>query len=131
MILVKSTLGPSAIHGIGLFAEEPIKEGTKVWEFAPGFDLAVTKEEVEKLSEPAREDFFNYAYLSKHTGRYILCSDDARFFNHDPDANTTCHIPAGKEMEDALVCHATRDIQAGEELTNNYGEFDEDPYDVV
>jgi len=42
MILVSSKLGESSIHGIGLFSREPIKKGTLVWQFVPGFDLAMT-----------------------------------------------------------------------------------------
>lgn len=126
-MLIGSIIGQSKIHGIGLFAKEPVSKGTKVWEFSPGFDLALTTEEVQSLSEAAREQFLNYAYLSKESGKYVLCSDDARFFNHDDDSNITCIVPSGPHSENALECFATRDIRAGEEITNNYTEFDADP----
>lgn len=131
MMLVKARTGPSSIHGVGLFAKEAIAKGMKVWEFTTGFDLVLSKEEVAHLSEAAREQFLNYAYVSKESGKYILCSDDARFFNHQKDSNITCLIPPGAHIENALECFAIRDISAGEEITNDYIEFDADPRDIL
>jgi SET domain-containing protein len=130
MILVKSKTGQSKIHGIGLFADEKIAKGSKVWEYTPGFDFSLTKEQVEKLSIAAKEQFLNYAYLSKDTGKYVLCSDDARFFNHHKKPNVTCKVPKKPRFEEDLECFATQDIMEGEELTCDYSEFDLDPSDV-
>jgi hypothetical protein len=63
MLLVKTEIGPSKIHGIGLFAAEFIPQGTHTWEFTPGFDLEFTKEDLQKLSEPSREQVLNYCYI--------------------------------------------------------------------
>ncbi|MCX6787855.1 MAG: SET domain-containing protein [Candidatus Kaiserbacteria bacterium] len=131
MMLVRAKTGLSTIHSVGLFAKEFIPKGAKVWEFTEGFDLVLTKEEVKNLSEAAREQFFNYAYLSKKSGKYVLCSDDARFFNHQIPPNVTCRIPEESGIDEALECFAAKDIQTGEELTNNYEEFDADPSDVI
>ena len=38
MLLVKTRLGASAIHGIGLFADEFIPKDTVTWRFTPGLD---------------------------------------------------------------------------------------------
>ncbi len=123
MLLVKTRLGPSSIHGIGLFADEFIPKGTMVWDFKPGFDMEMGKKEIDELSPPAREQALKYAYLSKMKGIYILCSDDARFFNHSDDPNTTSvDSPDGKKNHDI----ANRDIPRGEELTADYGAFDAD-----
>ena len=83
MILVSAKLKSSDIHGIGIFAKQFIPKGTKVWEFKDGFDLIFSKEQVDNFSEAAKEQILNYAYISKKTGNYILCTDDSRFFNHD------------------------------------------------
>ena len=131
MILIKSKTGPSKIHGVGLFAEEFIPKGKKVWEYTPWFDFALTQKQVDELSEAARIQFLNYAYKSKETGKYVLCSDDARFFNHHDAANVYCIIPENASFEDDLVCFAAKDIEVGEELTANYSEFDLDPSDVI
>lgn len=125
MILVKTRLDKSAIHGIGIFAVASIPKGTLIWVFNPEFDLVLAPDQVELLPEAAREQFLNYAYLSKKTGRYVLCTDDARFFNHDASPNVTCKIPDNADSDEALVCFAARDISVGEELTCNYSEFDD------
>lgn len=130
MILVKSKTRQSKIHGVGLFADEQIIKGTKVWEYTPWFDFSLTKEQVDKLSTASREQFLNYAYLSKDTGKYVLCSDDARFFNHQKNPNVTCKIPEYPKFDEDLECFAVRDIIKGEELTCDYSEFDLDPSDV-
>ena len=126
MILIKSKTGVSKIHGIGLFADEFIKKGTKVWEYTPWFDFSLSVDQLNKLSEAAREQFLNYAYLSKETGRYVLCSDDSRFFNHQKKPNVICLVPKISPFEDSLECFALKDIIKGEELTCDYSEFESD-----
>ena len=39
MLLVRVRLAPSPLHGIGVFAVDPIPSGTEVWRFTPGLDL--------------------------------------------------------------------------------------------
>lgn len=120
MLLVKTYLAPSKIHGIGLFAAEPIPKGTPTWKFMDGFDLAINKEDINKLSDPARKQFENYAYLNQQTGKYILCFDDSRFMNHSTDPNTK------SSASDEDVDVAMKDIQKDEEITTDYREFDSD-----
>ena len=115
MLMVKTKLGPSKISGMGLFADQFILKGTLVWKFQEGFDLLLAEEEVEKLSEPAKEQFYNYAYLDKKHGKYLLCSDDGRFFNHSDTHN------CDERIDDLTT--AVRDIEEGEELTVNYRDF--------
>ncbi|HHT9130556.1 MAG TPA: SET domain-containing protein-lysine N-methyltransferase [Candidatus Brocadiaceae bacterium] len=55
-----------------------------------------------------------------------MCTDDARFFNHQEPSNVTCRVPEGSDVVEALECFATKDILPGEELSNNYKEFDAD-----
>ena len=131
MILVKSKLDKSSVHGIGLFAKEFIAKGTLVWKFDERFELVLSKEELAKLSPAAKEQFLNYAYISKKTGRYILCFDDSRFFNHSLSANVKCEVPENPDSDDDLVCFAVRDIKPKEELTCDYREFDDAPSDVI
>ena len=116
MLLVKTKIRPSKIEGVGLFADEPIKSGTKVWGFEPKLDLLLSKEEVETLSPAAQEQFYRYAYLDKVRGKYLLCGDDGRFFNHSDTPN--CY----ETMENDST-YSLRDIEVGEELTINYAEF--------
>ena len=116
MLLVKTRLDKSSIQGIGLFADESIKRGTKLWRFEPKLDLLLSKDEAEQLSESARKQFYNYAYLDKERDKYLLCGDDARFWNHSNNPNCD-------ETTDNDSTFAARDIQKGEELTINYSDF--------
>ncbi len=122
MMLVKTRLGLSSIHGIGLFADEDIPKGTRVWEFTPGFDQAIPREQIDRVPEASRSDFLKYSYTSKKNGHYyILCCDDARFFNHSDEPNVV-GFSTGNGDEDLDV--ASRDIQRGEELTCDYRSFE-------
>lgn len=130
MILVKIKLNKSKIHGIGCFANEFIKKDQLVWKFDKNFDLVLKKEYVDSLPIGAKENFLNYAYISKTTGDYILCSDDSKFMNHSNEPNIKCIIPEGCKTDD-LICFAIKDIEIDEEIISDYKDFDADPYDVV
>jgi SET domain-containing protein len=119
MLLVKTYLAPSRIHGIGLFAAQPIAKGTVVWRLEPTIDLELRDADFERLSGPAREQIRKYTYVDHVRRTHVLCGDDARFFNHDDDPN--CHdFPDA----DGGTTVAARDIGEGEELTSDYSRFD-------
>jgi len=126
MMLVRTRIGMSSIEGLGLFANETIPKGTPVWEFTPGFDLEFEPKTLGRLSQASKEQFDKYSYISKTTGRYILCGDDARFFNHSNQPNVSCKYPPHSVGEEGL-CVAIQNIAVGEELTCDYREFDADP----
>ena len=123
MLLVKTKIGLSKIHGIGLFADEAIGKGTEIWRFTAGLDIKLTEEELRVLPKLAQECVFHYCYHSTVDGSYVLPFDDARFFNHAPRPNViSVDLPDDPEgMEIAL-----RAIQAGEELVCDCREFDID-----
>lgn len=123
MTRVKIKVRESAIHGLGCFAEESVEVGQLVWKFDDQFDLVLTKEQIDTLPPCAKENLLHYAFVSKTTGDYILCSDDSRFTNHSPNPNVACFIPTGSTNND-LECFATRPILPGDEITNDYREFD-------
>lgn len=122
MLMVRTHLGVSKIHGIGLFADEFIPNGTITWRFTDGFDIRLPQSAVDALSPPARDQVLKYAYFDQRVGLYELCSDDARFFNHADDPNTTSvESTAGGHVDVAV-----RNIAKGEELTCDYRTFDRD-----
>jgi len=123
MLLIKTKVGPSSVHGMGCFADQFISKGTLVRKFMPGFDLEIPKSEVDKLPDAARERFLNYAYFDKESNIYTLNPDDERFVNHSDEPNVGDDLSRESEMGEM---YALRDIQAGEELTENYNEFDDD-----
>ncbi|HUL60399.1 MAG TPA: SET domain-containing protein-lysine N-methyltransferase [Anaeromyxobacteraceae bacterium] len=119
MLLVKTRLDRSSIHGIGLFAAERIRRGTAIWRLDPTLDRQLTGEQIAALAPPARAQVEKYTYLDRVLGQWILCGDDARFFNHADEPN--CH-----DFPDAHggTTLAARDIEEGEELTCDYASFD-------
>lgn len=123
MLCVKTKILPSAIHGIGLFADEFISKGTVVWEFVSSIDTVLLKEDVLKLSFPAQKQLRNYAFLDIKRNMYVLCGDDGRFFNHSQSPN------CDERVDD--VTTAMRDIFPGEEMTVDYrtfyGDMDDHP----
>ena len=118
MLLVDCRAGISEIHGLGLIASQLIAKGTTIWQFQPGFDVAVTEEDYAKLPPNARRALDYYSYHCKAAGIRVLSSDDDRFTNHSDNPNS---IFVGG------VTIAVRDIQPGEEVTMNYDEFEEIP----
>ena len=119
MLLVKTYLAESRIHGIGLFAAQRIPKSTVVWRLEPTLDLELTEAQLEALAPPARDQIEKYTYLDLVRGTYVLCGDDARFFNHSDAPN--CHdFPDA----DGGTTVAARDIAEGEELTSDYSRFD-------
>jgi SET domain-containing protein len=116
MLLIKTRLDKSPIAGIGLFADESIQKGTKLWQYEPSLDLLLSREEVGKLSKSARTQFHNYAYLDKERGKYLLCGDDARFWNN-------ADVPNCDELTGNDSTYAAQDINKGEELTIRYTDF--------
>jgi SET domain-containing protein len=122
MMVVKTVTAPSLIAGTGLFADEFIPKGALVWEFSRGVDESFTQEEVENLPGPKRLEILSlfYAYISRQTGRYINCGDDGKYVNHSYNPNIASR--PGKEEE---VCYALHDIEKGEEITQDYNDFEE------
>ena len=107
-LLVGTTIGPSSIHGTGLFALRFIPVGTRIWRFERPFDQ-VFSEYFMRLATPSVVNF-----IHSH-GRYdpirhlwLLAGDHARFINDSPFPNT----------EGSLIeAFASRNIAAGEEIT--------------
>jgi len=123
MLLVKTKVGPSKIHDIGLFADQFIKKGSPIWCFTSGLDLKLNEKELTDLPKLARKQILHYCYHSVVDNTYVLPFDDARFFNHSKNPNTTS-IDIPEDSEGLEI--ASRDIQSGEELLCDCREFDID-----
>jgi hypothetical protein len=111
MLCVHARVGPSTIHGLGLFAAQFIPEGTVIWAFASGFDVEIAESSVDSLSPAAREQLLHYAEYYPTEKKFVLSSDDDRFTNHSDTPNTA---PQGEMVV------AARDIHDGEEITCDY-----------
>lgn len=103
-------ISPEIGHGVR--ATRRIPRGTLTWVLC-GLDRAFTREQADALGPLYRPLIDRYAYVD-HLGRQILCWDAGRHVNHHCDANSR-----GLGLEAQI---AVRDIEAGEELTCDYGE---------
>ena len=130
MLLVKTRIGPSAVHGIGIFADEKIPKGTRIWEYREGLDTRFDETFLEQLSPASRAQMLNYAYRNLRTGLYVLCGDDARFFNHSETPNTEDLESEEHQVNGEGVTVASRDIHVGEEIVSDYRSFDQTARDT-
>lgn len=124
MLIIKASLRPSRIQGIGLFANEKILKGSVTWKFDPHFDILFDPNEVKEMSLLQRNLIKHFAYLSKMTGKYVYSIDNSRFTNHSSRKNNIDVIMLPDEIEMSGV--ANRDIEEGEEIISNYRTFDAD-----
>jgi SET domain-containing protein len=117
MLLVPTYVAQSKIHGIGLFAKDRIREGSLVWKYNPAIDVLLSCQAVERMPQPLRDFMLHYASRIA-PDLYMLCGDDARFVNHHPIGNIAC-------QDNTIDCDdiALRDIEAGEEIVENYARF--------
>jgi SET domain-containing protein len=113
MLLVRTYLDRSPIHGLGVFAGETIAKGAKIWRFVEGYDRCWTPKQFAKLPKPARDYLKDYAYNAD--GEILFTVDNDHYINHSDRANT--FWKAGY-----VIARVT--IRKGAEITNDYREFD-------
>jgi uncharacterized protein len=104
--------------GYGTFATQFIPKGTITW-VRDTLDQTIPQSVVDKMSPLHRTILDKYSFQDA-LGDWILCWDHARFLNHSCQAN--CLSP-GFEFEIAV-----RDVQPGEEITDDYGMLYTDPF---
>jgi hypothetical protein len=113
MLLVKTYLDKSPIHGLGVFAAETIPKGTRIWRFVEGFDRCYTLKQFARLPKPARDFLKDYAY--RVDGEVLFTVDNDHHMNHAENPNTL--------LRGGYVI-AAANIAKGVEITNDYREFD-------
>lgn len=112
MLLVKTYLDKSLIHGVGVFAGEFIAKGTLVWKFDPLIDIIMPPEQFSELPESAKDFIISHAVPYPFgADNYCLSLDNAQYMNHSPEHN----LQPDNEGDSALV-----DIPEGTELTVDY-----------
>jgi len=115
MLRVPTYVAPSQIAGVGLFAAKKLPAGCVIWQFTEGVDWRITPEEFGLFPEPYRSRLRHYLY-EEEAGTLVLCGDNAKFMNHNPDPNCD-------DTPDQYTV-TKRAIRAGEELTCDYRAFD-------
>ena len=120
MMLIRVRVGSSPIHGLGVFTVEPLRAGTPIWRFQPGFDQVFSPAAFDALPARAREHLRWFGYLRADDRGWVLSGDHACFMNHAPQPNTGAGNFAGPDVTTV----ALHDIAAGQELTCDYHAFD-------
>lgn len=97
--------------GYGVVATEFIPAGTITWAL-DDLDREFTPTKLKKMNPLYQNILETYCYRN-NKGNYVLCWDNGRYVNHSFKSNC---ISTAYDFEIAI-----RDIQPGEELTDDYG----------
>ncbi len=126
MYLVDVEIKPSDIEGRGVFIARPIERGAVVWKYEPEYDKILSRENFEKLSKEEKEEIEKVGYISPSSGMWVYPpkEDPARFTNHSLKQNNLS-VAFDTTVSSEPFFIANRNINAGEELSVNYTEFDE------
>lgn len=117
---------PSKIHGLGLFAKKFIPKGTIWWHARPQDVLIVTKAQFLTLDMSHQSSLISnylqtlltYSYYERVLDALIFCMDNSRYVNHSFNANS-----GASEDENGFCSVTQRDIEPGEEITEDYSKY--------
>ena len=120
MLLIKTSVKLSPIHGLGLFTVERIRRGQAIWVFDAHVDSKISANDFEKSTESRRATVSHFAHQNPNK-QWLLCGDGALFINHS-DAPNGEFIFGDADYPQARdgVVRAREDIAAGGEITLHY-----------
>ena len=119
MIHIKYRLKNSKIHGVGLFANENIKKGSLVYSTSPLLDVNISKDKFKSLDDKEKQEIRWWGFWDAPNNVWHVDFDVSKFINHSFNGNLT----QDKNNKDAYLA-TSRNIKLGEELTQNYLEFE-------
>ena len=119
MIHIRYKLDKSNRHGIGLFADQNINKGDVVYTSSPILDTNISREQFDSLSESEKKEILWWGFFDEHSQKWHVDFDVSKFINHSYEATLT----QDKKHKEAYLV-AVKDIKRGEELTQNYLEFE-------
>jgi SET domain-containing protein len=125
MYIVPVEIKPSDIDGKGVFAKQDIKKGTVVWKYVKNYDKKISPQVFDKFDSSKKKLLERIAYLSPTSGMWVMPppNDVACYTNHSPELYNTSTM-VNLEISSEPMFYANRNIKTGEEITNNYLEFD-------
>ncbi|KEF40615.1 MAG: hypothetical protein ER33_16085 [Cyanobium sp. CACIAM 14] len=113
-LLFLHRIGPSSVHGTGLFSAVALEAGAILWRFEPGLEERCL---LRDLPPGECRRLLHYGYVNpQHPEWLVICGDDARYWNFPPPGE-----PPNTRLGSLLhagepVVVAARSIAAGEEL---------------
>lgn len=121
---VYTRLGPSRVHGVGVFAIADIPNGTYIFEPDDEDTVPVQAASTKQLSLALQELYKDFCVLTN--GVYecpssFNCLTPAWFLNHSKSPNVAADL--------SLKFYAIRDIAKDEELTTDYATYSDNPLD--
>jgi len=119
MIHIKYKLDSSNKHGIGLFSDENIQKGDLIYTASPVLDTNITQEQFDLLDKKEKKEFLWWGFFDEPSQMWHVDFDVSKFINHSYEATVT-----QDELHDEAYLVAAIDIKSGEELTQNYLEFE-------
>lgn len=119
MIHIKYSLKTSDLHGVGLFTSQAINKGALIYTASPLLDLNITQEQFYLLDQKEKDEVMWWGFFDQPSQMWHVDFDVSKFINHSQDATVT-----QDNNHDEAYLIATRDISLGEELTQNYLEFE-------
>ena len=118
--MIRVHIGPSRMHAEGLFTTIDITKGTKIIRY---IGKKITQEESDRRLAAGNVYIFGLNERDSLDGD--TPKNTARYSNHSCDPN--CQT---EQFGNTIWIVSSKDIQAGEELTYNYGyEVDDTPAD--
>ncbi len=119
MILIDYEIKNSNIHGAGLFTKQDIKKGDLIAKASLKLDLNISTEVFNSLEDKEKHEMLYWGFYDESHNCYHVDFDNTKFINHSNNANIT----QDSRYQDMYLI-AKKDIKAGEELTQNYLEFE-------
>jgi len=114
MLMVRTELRASDIHGIGVFLVEPVRAGQLIWRFDSRIDRVFSDAELNEMPPALQRYLRTYSTLHAEQKLWVLCGDNGRHFNHSEQPTTrSLGIAFGDDV-------AAADLPAGTELTSDY-----------
>lgn len=110
-------VGPSAIDGLGAFAEQAIPAKAKIGEIRGEFVSMTDARARAKAAERSTGRIFMIAISDKRAVDATQSTDPLRHANHSCAPNMVLKVQQGR-----VAFYAIHDIAVGEELTARYGE---------
>ncbi len=121
----------SPIHGNGVFAIAPIAKGERVIEYK---GKRRTHDDVDTDADNSGDVESGHTFLFTLDDNYVIDANykgnDARWINHgcEPNCEAVLDENEDKPRKSRVFIEAMRDIEAGEELTYDYGITLDEPH---